>query len=85
MACAVLHPDTGKAMEYIDLMNIPALKPLWRRGLVNEYGRLFQGIRDIKGTTTCFSWNCKIFQRTTESLMAKLYAIKSRTKSKRNV
>jgi hypothetical protein len=26
MACAVLHPDTGKEMEYMDLMKILALK-----------------------------------------------------------
>jgi hypothetical protein len=54
MACAVLHPDMGKAMEYMDIMKIPALKPLWRRVFGNECGNFFQGIRDIKGTNTCF-------------------------------
>jgi hypothetical protein len=42
----------GKAErpEYSD----PLLKPLWKRGLVNEVGRLFKGIREIEGTNTCF-------------------------------
>ena len=29
-------------------------KPKWKREFANERGRLFQGIRDIKGTNTCF-------------------------------
>jgi hypothetical protein len=51
---AVVHPVTGKAMEYAALMKDPHLQPLWTRGLCNECGRLFQGIRDIPGTDTCF-------------------------------
>jgi hypothetical protein len=41
-------------MEYSALMKDPRLQPLWIRGFGNEYGRLFQGIRDIPGTDTCF-------------------------------
>jgi hypothetical protein len=41
-------------MEYTALMKDPRLKPLWTRGFGNECGRLFQGIRDIPGTNTCF-------------------------------
>jgi hypothetical protein len=48
------HPVTGKEMEYSALMKDPRLQPLWTRGFGNEYGRLFQGIRDIPGTDTCF-------------------------------
>jgi hypothetical protein len=50
---AVVHPITGKQMEYIALTNVPDLQPLWKRGFSNEAGRLFQGIRDIPGTNTC--------------------------------
>jgi hypothetical protein len=53
-ANAVIHPVTGKEMEYMALMKDPRLQPLWKRGFGNEYGRLFQGIRDIPGTYTCF-------------------------------
>jgi hypothetical protein len=53
-ANAVIHPITGKGMEYSALMKDPRLKPLWKRGFGNECGRLFQGIRDIPGTDTCF-------------------------------
>jgi hypothetical protein len=41
-------------MEYTALMKNPNLQPLWKRGFGNELGRLFQGIRDIPGTDTCF-------------------------------
>jgi hypothetical protein len=41
-------------MEYLALMKDPRLQPLWTRGCGNECGRLFQGIRDIPGTDTCF-------------------------------
>jgi hypothetical protein len=49
----VIHPVTGKEMEYLALMKDPRLQPLWSRGFGNECGRLFQGIRDIPGTDTC--------------------------------
>jgi hypothetical protein len=52
-ANAVIHPVTRKEMEYMALMKDPRLQPLWTRGFGNEYGRLFQGIRDIPGTDTC--------------------------------
>jgi hypothetical protein len=54
LANAFIHPVTGKEMEYTALMKDPQLKPLWTRGFGNECGRLFQGIRDIAGTDTCF-------------------------------
>jgi hypothetical protein len=53
-ANAVVHPVTGKEMEYMALMKDPNLQPLWKRGFGNEVGRLFQGIRDIPGTDTFF-------------------------------
>jgi hypothetical protein len=53
-ANAVIHPVTVKEMEYSALMKDPRLQPLWTRGFGNECGRLFQGIRDIPGTDTCF-------------------------------
>jgi hypothetical protein len=53
-ANAVVHPVAGKEMEYTALMKDPRLQPLWKRSFGNECGRLFQGIRDIPGTDTCF-------------------------------
>jgi hypothetical protein len=50
----VVHPVTRKEMEYTALMKEPSLQPLWKRGFGNEVGHLFQGIRDIPGTDTCF-------------------------------
>jgi hypothetical protein len=53
-ANAVIHPVTGKEMEYSALTKDPRRQPLWTHGFGNECGRLFQGIRDIPGTDTCF-------------------------------
>jgi hypothetical protein len=53
-ANTVLHPVTGKEMAYTALMKDPSLQPLGKRGFGNELGCLFQGIRDIPGTDTCF-------------------------------
>jgi hypothetical protein len=58
-ANAVIHPVTGKEMEYSALMKDPRLQPLWTRGFGNKYGHLFQGIRDLPGTDTCFFINLK--------------------------
>jgi hypothetical protein len=44
LANGVIHPVTGKEMEYSALMKEPCLQPLWTRGFGNECGRLFQGI-----------------------------------------
>jgi hypothetical protein len=51
---AVVHPVTGKQMEYMALMKDPYPQPLWKRGFGNEAGRLFKGIHDIPGTEPCF-------------------------------
>jgi hypothetical protein len=56
-ANTVMHPVTGKEMEYTALMKDPSLQPLLKRGFGNELGRFFQGIRDIPGTDTCFFVN----------------------------
>jgi hypothetical protein len=53
-ANAVIHPVTEKEMEYLALMKDPCLQPFWTRGSGNKCRRLFQGIRDIPGTNTCF-------------------------------
>jgi hypothetical protein len=53
-ANAVIHPVTGKEMEYSALMKDPWIQPLWTRGFGNECGRLFQGIRDITRANTWF-------------------------------
>ena len=50
---ALICPYTIKPQEYRHLMKGPD-KPKWTRVFVNEIGRLFQVIRDIEGTNTCF-------------------------------
>jgi hypothetical protein len=53
-ANAGIHPVTGKEMEYMALMKDSHLQSLWKRGFGNECGRLFQGVRTIPGTDTCY-------------------------------
>jgi hypothetical protein len=70
-ANAVVHPITGKEMEYMALMKDPCLQPLWTRGFGNKFGRLFQGIRDIPGTDTCFFIKLTNIPKDIKSLTAK--------------
>jgi hypothetical protein len=52
-ANAVLHPVTGKAMEYRKLITDPVTKNAWLILAANEYGRLMQGGGGrVKGTDT---------------------------------
>jgi hypothetical protein len=54
MMNSVIHPVTGKEMQYKDIMKDAILGPLFEIGLSNELGRIFQGIRDVAGTNTTF-------------------------------
>jgi hypothetical protein len=72
MMNAVLHPATGKEMQYKDIMKNPLLGPRYKRGLGNELGRLCQGIRDIKGTNTCFFVELKNIPRDRKITYGKL-------------
>jgi hypothetical protein len=49
---AIVDPVTGASMEYRHLIRDPATKDIWEHSCANEFGRLAQGIRDIKGTDT---------------------------------
>jgi hypothetical protein len=59
-AGAVINEDTGKAMEYRDLLNDPKHRETWSRAAANEFGILFDGVgkngngtQQVKGTNTC--------------------------------
>jgi hypothetical protein len=43
---------TGASVEYRHLIRNPATKDIWEHSCANEFRRLAQGIRDIKGTDT---------------------------------
>jgi hypothetical protein len=50
---AAIHPTTGVAMEYRQLIQDPVTKEAWQRSAANEFGRLAQGVGGrIKGTNT---------------------------------
>lgn len=51
-ANGVFDVDTGKTLQYRQLLKDPRYKPIWTKSAANEFGRLMKGIRDIKGTET---------------------------------
>ena len=53
-AVAIIDHETGKALEYRDLIKIDKHRDTWSKSLANEIRRLAQGIREIVGTNTMF-------------------------------
>jgi hypothetical protein len=54
-ASSVLDQDTGKMLEYHQLLRDPKHKAIWSKAGANEFGRLAQGVgRRIDGTNTNF-------------------------------
>jgi hypothetical protein len=47
MMNAVIHPASGKEMQYKDIMQHPKLGTKYKTGFGNELGRVCKGIRDI--------------------------------------
>jgi hypothetical protein len=59
-AWAVIDEETGKSMEYRDLLKDPKHRETWSRAAANEFGRLFNGVgknadgtQRVEGTNTC--------------------------------
>jgi len=54
-ANAIINPETGKSMEYRDLIRDPTTKAAWLTSSANEFGHLAQGIGGrVQGTDTIF-------------------------------
>jgi hypothetical protein len=51
---AIIDNDTGNVLEYCHLIKSNSHQTIWQHSFADEPGRLFQEIRDIKGTDTCF-------------------------------
>jgi hypothetical protein len=47
-ADAVINEETGKSMEYKDLLKDPKYREDWSRAAANKFGRLFKGVRKNK-------------------------------------
>jgi hypothetical protein len=50
----IIDNNTGNVLEYQHLMKMDKHKKVWAHGFDNEIGQIFQGIRDVPGTDTCF-------------------------------
>jgi hypothetical protein len=48
----IYHPDTGKYLNYHQLMRSPKHNVIWGKSSANEFGRLAQGLKDgrVEGT-----------------------------------
>ena len=55
-AAPVTHADTGRSMEYRDLLADPTTRDVWLHSAANEFGRLAQGLPDnrVDATNTIF-------------------------------
>ena len=55
-AATITHSETGKSMEYKDLITDPSTRATWLRSAANEFGRLAQGLSDnrVEPTNTIF-------------------------------
>ena len=55
-AAPITHSETGKSMEYRDLIADPSTHATWLRSAANESGRLAQGLSDncVEPTNTIF-------------------------------
>ena len=53
---SITHSETGKSMEYRDLINDPSTRATWLRSAANEFGHLAQGLSDnrVEPTNTIF-------------------------------
>ena len=51
-ACAILDEETGKSLEFRQLIKLDKYRAIWMKSFANELGRLAQGIRNIPGTDT---------------------------------
>jgi hypothetical protein len=68
---SVVHPITGKEMEYMALMKDPRLQPLWKRGFGNEVGGLFKAFGTFLEPTHVSLSNSQASRNTDRSLPAK--------------
>jgi hypothetical protein len=75
MMNAVLHPASGKVIQYKDIMQHRTLGPKYKTGFDNKLGRLCQGIRDIQGTNTCFFVELSNIPKHRKPHMENLFAI----------
>jgi hypothetical protein len=55
LANSVIDPESGRSLEYRDLIRSAKTKEVWSRSFANELGRLAQGVGGrVEGTNTCF-------------------------------
>jgi hypothetical protein len=51
---AVIEDKIGNMLKYRHLVKNKSTRALWETSFANKIGKLFQGIRHLKGTNTCF-------------------------------
>jgi hypothetical protein len=51
---AIINDKTSNMLEYRHLVKKESTRALWETSFANKIRRLFQGIRHLKGTNTCF-------------------------------
>jgi hypothetical protein len=82
MMNSVIHPSTGKEMQYKDLMKDPDLGPSFEIGLSNKLSRICQGIPNIAGTNNAFFIDLKCIPKITKLHMANWFVTSNPTNMK---
>ena len=58
---SIINYDTGKSLEFHELVKMDKYRTVWMKSFADELGRLAQGIQDIPGTDTIQSIRCSDF------------------------
>ena len=53
-ANSIINEETGKYLEYRDLVKMEKYHDTWTNSFENELGRITQGISDVPGTNSIF-------------------------------
>ncbi len=51
---AIINNNIGNVLKYCHLIKLDKHKKVWAHSFANEIGQLFQGIRNVTSTDTCF-------------------------------
>ena len=78
LACAVFDEETGRMLNYRQLLTHPKYKEVWTTSSADKFGRLAQGVGGrIEGTNTIYLSHTRKFHVTASEIlrMADLFAI----------
>jgi hypothetical protein len=83
-ANAVIHPVTGKQMEYMALMNDPALQPCGNEASATRQAAFFKAVVTFQSQTHVSLWKSQTYPKTEKSHIVKLFVTMTLTKNRKS-